>query len=62
MSKWISVKTEMPRDKSGHALIYRPDAIETQGSKVQIVPSYMVRIMTDATHWMPLPAPPQEGE
>lgn len=58
--KWISVEDKLPSktDKS-HVLIYRPDSSELQGSKTQIVPSSMVRIMTDSTHWTPLPEPPE---
>lgn len=58
--KWISVKDRLPlRHEMGHAMIYRPDSPETQGSKIQIIPIGMVRIMIDSTHWMPLPEPPK---
>ena len=63
MSEWISVNDMLPSpDDKGHCLIYRPDSDPKQGSKYTIVIKRMVRIMTDATHWMPLPEPPKGSE
>lgn len=56
--KWISTKDKLPENKDGYCLIYRPDSSELQGSKIQVVPASMVRIMIDASHWMSTPEPP----
>ncbi len=59
MSKWISVKDELP-EGDGHCVIYRPEANLKQGSKHSIVLKRMVKIMTDATHWQELTKPPTQ--
>lgn len=61
MSEWISVKDRLPM-KNDRVLVYRPEMKESDVGAVSVQFGWNCRRKkTDITHWMPLPAPPGEG-
>ena len=61
MSEWISVEDRLPECIDG-VLIFSPEYHTNNVMRVRIVEGQFVRMCTDATHWMPLPEPPEEAE
>ena len=51
MSEWISVEDRLPED--GKVITFSPP------NWYRIVDGGFVRLIKDATHWMPLPEPPE---
>lgn len=65
---WISVKDRLP-EESGDVLVYNGHFYVVSFSKQWEAfnhfdflgkPDKMAYVMTDVTHWMPLPKPPEE--
>lgn len=55
---WISVKDRLP--KECRCLVYSPIYNENSEMTMRIIDSQFVKLLTDATHWMPLPEPPKQ--
>ena len=68
MSKWISVKDELP-GKNGQYLVKMPNspfnrkgqAVSEFSSSMKPSFSYDRLHIDEVTHWMPLPEPPEDN-
>ena len=56
---WISVETRLP-DAKQRVLIYSPEQSENN-IEYRLVPGSLMKAMSEATHWMPLPKPPSHS-
>jgi hypothetical protein len=57
--KWIRVEDRLPEEKNTHVLCFSPKYKEDQSMRYRIIQDRFVRLADDATHWMPLPDPPE---
>ena len=53
-AQWISVEDELPSASTQYVLMYTP-----KGTTFQMVSNFEHRLSDHATHWMPLPTPPE---
>ena len=70
MSEWISVKDRLPEER-GSYLVFEPEFIDSELASWSVLVAryyetdktfnYNFQVLSNVTHWMPLPEPPEDA-